>query len=56
MTASLIPGPVATTAVPPVLRLACAWCGRELRPGVEPTSHGICDPCAKDFLIEAGLA
>jgi len=28
------------------LRVACGWCLKELRAGVEPTSHGICPPCA----------
>jgi len=41
---------------PTVQRQECAWCGLELRPGIEPTSHGICDSCAKDFLTEAGLS
>ena len=26
-------------------RLMCAWCQVELRPGSEPTSHGICPDC-----------
>lgn len=27
--------------------LVCAWCGRVMREGTEPTSHGICPPCAR---------
>ena len=30
---------------PPELRCECAWCHTELRPGREPTTHGICDDC-----------
>ncbi len=29
----------------PLPREACAWCGRVLREGPEPTSHGICPEC-----------
>lgn len=29
----------------PLPREACAWCGRVLREGPEPTSHGICPDC-----------
>lgn len=29
----------------PLPREACAWCGRVLREGPEPTSHGICAEC-----------
>ncbi|KKL04366.1 hypothetical protein LCGC14_2616780 [marine sediment metagenome] len=29
------------------MRVVCAWCGRELRPGKGQLSHGICLPCAK---------
>lgn len=31
----------------PVNRKECAWCRTEMRPGVEPTSHGICPTCAE---------
>lgn len=27
-------------------RIVCAWCGSEIRPGIEPASHGICATCA----------
>ncbi|MFN8506283.1 MAG: hypothetical protein U0547_01800 [Dehalococcoidia bacterium] len=27
------------------LRIQCAWCGREMAPGANPTTHGICDAC-----------
>lgn len=30
---------------PPANRAACSWCGREMRPGVEPTTHSICRGC-----------
>lgn len=33
--------------VPDSLRAVCAWCGCLIREGSEPTSHGICMPCAK---------
>lgn len=36
----------------PTLRLVCAWCTKEIAPGVEPTSHGICRACG-DRLTEA---
>lgn len=29
-----------------VLRTVCAWCGVLICDGAEPTSHGICMPCA----------
>lgn len=28
-------------------RCVCAWCDALIRPGIEPTSHGICPPCLK---------
>lgn len=31
----------------PVLNIECSWCGHVMVPGVPPTSHGICDPCAR---------
>lgn len=34
------------------LRLVCAWCTREIAPGIEPTSHGICRACG-DTLVTA---
>jgi len=27
------------------LRIECAWCGREMAPGGNPTTHGICEAC-----------
>lgn len=33
-----------------VVRVECAWCGEIMREGVDPVSHGICDPC-KETLI-----
>lgn len=27
------------------LRVICAWCGKIMREGAEPASHGICDEC-----------
>lgn len=33
-------------------RLVCAWCARELRPGPEPTSHGICEACQAQALAQ----
>lgn len=29
------------------MRVVCAWCGRVLREGAEPTSHGMCAACAE---------
>jgi hypothetical protein len=29
------------------LRRECAWCGQPLAEGREPTSHGICQDCAR---------
>jgi hypothetical protein len=41
-------------------RLACAWCGKEIKAGVEPTSHGICERCAeievKKYAAQKGRA
>ena len=31
---------------PALLRVVCAWCGKVLREGVGPVSHGICTVCA----------
>lgn len=44
------------TATSPVtdsttMRAVCAWCGRVLRDGAEPTTHGICPVC-RDRLLE----
>jgi hypothetical protein len=33
----------------PDLRIVCAWCGFQMRAGVEPVSHGICRRCAGDW-------
>jgi hypothetical protein len=38
--------------VEPTLRLVCAWCTKEIAPGIEPVSHGICRDCG-DTLVEA---
>lgn len=27
------------------LRVVCAWCQSEMKPGREPVSHGICNGC-----------
>lgn len=35
-----------------LLRQECAWCRKELRAGVEPTSHGICTECSVAVLAE----
>lgn len=35
------------------LRVECAWCKQELRPGPEPASHSICDACKQK--VEADL-
>lgn len=32
-------------------RIVCAWCGKVLVAGPEPTSHGICEPC-RDKVLE----
>lgn len=29
----------------------CAWCGKTLREGPEPVSHGICESCAEENLV-----
>jgi len=32
------------------MKCVCAWCGKVLREGAEPTTHGICAGCkAKNF-------
>lgn len=36
----------------PTLRLVCAWCTKEMAPGIEPASHGICRECG-DKLTDA---
>jgi rRNA maturation endonuclease Nob1 len=28
-----------------MLKLVCAWCGKTMREGDEPASHGICEVC-----------
>jgi hypothetical protein len=35
------------------MRRVCAWCQRELAPGREPTTHGICEACAKQMILDA---
>ena len=32
------------------LTVVCAWCSTVVQRGGERTSHGICGPCAMDFL------
>lgn len=34
------------------LRTECAWCGKLIREGREPTSHGMCKECERDYLME----
>ena len=39
------------TPTPPLakpLRVVCAWCKREMSPGVAPTSHGLCKDCENE--------
>jgi hypothetical protein len=36
----------------PALRVACCYCGNEMSPGVEPTSHGCCPPCKDKVLAD----
>lgn len=31
-------------------RVVCAWCQTTMRDGPEPTSHGLCQPCADKLL------
>jgi len=31
------------------MNVICAWCGKILKEGSEPTSHGICRKCAWTF-------
>jgi len=33
-------------------KIVCAWCGKILREGIEPTSHGICVEC-KDKVLSS---
>lgn len=35
-------------------RVICSWCGRTIKEGVEPVSHGICPGCADVMLEEIG--
>ena len=30
-------------------KVVCAWCGKTLVEGLQPTSHGICHRCERDF-------
>jgi len=32
------------------IKLICAWCGKIMREGEDPPSHGICEPCKEKFL------
>jgi len=34
-------------------RVECAWCNTEMKPGSEPTSHGICPECAEKMRTKA---
>ncbi len=34
-------------------RRACGWCRKELSPGREPTTHGICPTCYETELAQA---
>ena len=34
------------------LRCVCAWCQREIRPGIPPTTHGICARCATSLFTD----
>lgn len=34
------------------MNIECSWCGHVMVPGVPPTSHGICDPCARKARAE----
>ena len=34
-------------------RVVCAWCQQELRPGVLPTSHGICGACQQVYFPDS---
>lgn len=35
-----------------LMRVECGWCGEVLEPGEgdAPTSHGVCEACARSFL------
>lgn len=32
-----------------ILKVACAWCGKTLREGAQPVSHGICEVCRAQY-------
>jgi len=32
------------------MRVICAWCGKLIREGDEPISHGICEECYQKLL------
>ena len=32
------------------MKVICAWCGKLIRDGLEPTSHGICPLCEESEL------
>lgn len=33
-------------------KIICAWCQKILVEGLEPISHGICDPCRDEVIKE----
>ncbi len=33
-------------------QVVCGWCGLEIRPGIHPTSHGICPDCLDEQRIK----
>jgi hypothetical protein len=35
------------------MKTICAWCGKLLRDGHGPVSHGICETCAKKVMEES---
>lgn len=34
------------------LKFECSWCGKEIKGGAAPTSHGICPACVHNFFPE----
>lgn len=42
-------------AAAPMNRTVCAWCRAEIRPGIDPVSHGACPPCFAMAMSSAGL-
>jgi len=37
------------------LKVICAWCGKILREGAEPASHGICPECRTKHFPPQGV-